>query len=66
MELKLTPTDREIIRVLTGLKLRVTPAKIARTINVHPATVKKKLLVLDKANITVSMKRGNRTYTKLK
>ena len=60
------PIDREIIRSMKDLKLRVTPSKIANTINVHPSTVKNRLKALDKARITDSIKRGNRTLTKLR
>lgn len=64
-KIKLTPTEREIIRSLTGLKLRVTPAKIAKTINVHPATVQKKINT-DLRKLIDSEKRGNRNMVKLK
>ena len=63
---KLNPTDREIIRTLTGLKLKVTPSKIAKTIGVHPSTVQRRLVELDKCKITKCEKKGNRTYCKLK
>ena len=62
---KLTPTERDIIRSLIGVKLRVTPAKIARTINVHPVTVQRKIQ-RELKKITDCTKRGNRTMCKLK
>ena len=60
------PTDREILRVLKPLRLPVTPNKIAMAIKVHPTTVQNRLKIFDRANITFSKKRGNRTYSKLK
>ncbi len=63
---KLDPIDREIIRLLKPLKLAVTPAKIADKINVHPSTVQRRLKKLDDCHITKCVKRGNRTYCKLK
>ncbi len=62
---KLDPIDRDIIRTLQGLKLGVTPAKIAKTITVHPSTVQRRLVKLDDCRITKCVKRGNRTYCKL-
>ena len=62
---KLTPTERDIIRSLIGVKLRVTPSKIAKTINVHPTTVQKKIQ-RELKKITDCTKRGNRTMCKLK
>lgn len=64
-KIKYDPTNREIIRVLQNLKLAVTPARIARTITVHPTTVQNRLKELDKAGITQCSKKGNRTYCKI-
>jgi predicted transcriptional regulator len=64
-EIRLDPTNREIIRVLKDLKLAVTPSKIAQTITVHPTTVQNRLKDLDKAGITQCNKKGNRTYCKI-
>jgi len=53
------------LRVLKGLKLGVTPSKIAKTINVHPNTVRGRLIKLGNLGFTSSRNRGNRIYTKL-
>lgn len=57
-DIRLDPIDREIIRVLEPLRLPVTPSKIAKTINVHPATVQSRLNRLDKLKITSCEKAG--------
>lgn len=64
-EVKIDPIDRDIMRAMSQLKLRVTPSKIASSISVHPATVQRRLVKLDKLKLTNSIKRGNRTYSKL-
>jgi len=62
---KLDPTDRDIIRCLDKAKMRITPNKIAKAINVHPTTVQNRLKFLDRSNITNCKMRGNRRYCKV-
>lgn len=62
---RLDPIDRDIIRTLTTVRLRVTPTKIARAIYVHPSTVKKRIIRLSALGITDCKKRGNRTMCRL-
>lgn len=58
------PTDRDILRVLNKAKLSATPSKIARTINVHPSTVKNRVQRLNKMNLLTLKSRGNRILVK--
>lgn len=60
------PIDFAILRSMKGLKLRVTPTKIARNIGVHPMTVKNRLIQLRKKHLVDSIQRGNRLYVKIK
>ncbi|MBS3085306.1 hypothetical protein J4225_01320 [Candidatus Pacearchaeota archaeon] len=63
-KIRLDPIDRDIIRTIVPLKLAVTPSKIAKTINVHPATVQSRLGKLDKAGITNCKKEGKHKMMK--
>ncbi|MEK6884579.1 MAG: hypothetical protein AABY22_33410 [Nanoarchaeota archaeon] len=65
MEKKLHPIDRDIIRSLAGLKLAVTPSKIAKTINVHPTTVQSHIKELAKRGIADCVEKGNRLMCKI-
>lgn len=65
-KIKLNPTDRDIIRTLIPLKLPVTPSKIAKAINAHPATVQRRLENLDKLRITECVKAGKNKQMKCK
>ena len=49
---------------MIDIKLRVTPARIAKAINVHPATVQRKISI-DLKKIIDCEKRGNRSMCKL-
>lgn len=58
----LNPIDRDIIRALASTRLKVTPSRIARTINVHPVTVKNRIKPLTQRDIIQCQPKGNRTY----
>lgn len=62
---ELDPIDRDIIRSLRRVRLGATPSKIAKTINVHPVTVKKRVIRLSEKGILSCKSRGNRTYCKV-
>ena len=62
---KLNPTDRDIIRSISGNKLGATPSKIAKTINIHPVTAQKHVQKLSKLGYLDCEKKGNRTYCKV-
>ena len=57
---KFDPIDRDIVRVLRNARLSVTPTRIAESIHIHPATAKKRIEKLEKANIVNCQQVGNR------
>ena len=61
----LDPIDRDILRTLQPLRLKVTPFKIAKAINVHPVTVQRRMQELDRKSLTKCIKKGNRTLCEL-
>lgn len=63
---KFDPIDKEILRVLAEAKLRATPAKIANTINIHPATAKIRIKKLSDIGLLDIKMRGNRSLVKKK
>lgn len=62
---KFDPIDRDIIRSMDKVKLKVTPAKVAETIGVHPSTAKKRMENLEKRKIILCERKGNRMKCKL-
>jgi len=58
----LHPIDKEIIRALMNSRIRVTPSKISKAINVHPSTAQRRIMELSKNKIISCKKSGNRTY----
>jgi len=49
---------------LNKAKLRATPSKIARTINIHPSTAKSRVQRLHSMKLVSLKSRGNRTFVK--
>ncbi len=63
-KIKFDPTDREILRILSKARLSATPSKIARAINIHPSTAKRRVKKLSKQGLVNLKSRGNRTFVK--
>jgi len=66
MKDKFDPIDRDILKALSKSRLRVTPTKIARAINIHPATAKRRIEILNKKKHVDCKFRGNRLMCKIK
>ena len=60
MTISLDPIDREIIRTMLPLHRAVSPAQIAKTINIHPATAKSRMEILQLNKILFAVKIGSR------
>lgn len=66
MARKFDPIDRDIIRALMYTPYRVTPSQIARSIGIHPETAIKRIRKLQSAGMVTCVKKGNRTYCRIK
>lgn len=62
---RLDPIDRDILRTLKNVKMRVTPSEVARSINIHPTTAKSRIEFLRDKDMIDCKERGNRWMCKI-